>query len=217
MKLIPFHRDDIMPYLLKHDEPVMESDMLKNLAGLKSLPSKNSELFLYHFSLFHALYVLKNELVHEGLYLHMDIMRIHLAHYPEQGHCFHYNPETGNFCSEPCTDNYCPAHSLLYGKDHRNPYFDYMKEFYINEENLSFGESELLEKLMKGVIVYAFHRGEIEKALKFFGLTHPNKKIIQKKYHSLAIKYHPDRNKGNEINMKKLNHAYQVLKEVFIL
>lgn len=217
MKIIPFYRDDIVSYLRSHDRPVMEADMLKNLTELKSLPSKNDELFLYHFSLYHAMYSLKKQLAREGLYLHIDTMRISLTPYPPEGRCFHFNPEMGSFCSRPCSGNYCPNHLHIYQHDKDNLYYDYMHDFYINEDNISFGESELLAKLMNGIIVYAFHKGEIEDALQFFDLTHPNKKIIQNKYHKLAMKYHPDRNNGDDSKMKKLNHSYQVLREVYIL
>ena len=70
---------------------------------------------------------------------------------------------------------------------------------------------------MKGVIVYAFHKGELDAAHRFFGLNKTDKNSIKHKYHVLAKKYHPDRHNGNDTHMKKLNHHYQILKEVYVL
>jgi len=95
--------------------------------------------------------------------------------------------------------------------------FDPLLDFYTNPDNLSFGTSALLEKLMKGVVIYALRRGEVERALELFGLSRPTMKNIKRKYHELAKSLHPDLNRGGETEMKRLNHAYQVLMEVFAI
>jgi hypothetical protein len=92
--------------------------------------------------------------------------------------------------------------------------FDPLLEFYLNPENIAFGESDLLKKLMNGVMVYAFRRGEVRESLEFFDLVNPNRAIVRRRYRELARRYHPDIT-GDDAMMKKLNRSYQVLCEVF--
>ena len=63
--------------------------------------------------------------------------------------------------------------------------------------------------------MYALRKGEIEAALACFGLERPTRQRIRNRYHALARSCHPDLASGNESRMKELNHAYQVLMEVF--
>ena len=217
MEMVEFQKDAIVDYLREQPGPVMEADLLKNLAGIRHLPSRNPDLFNLHFSLYHVLYILKNTLAGNGIYLHVDPMRIRLIPYPNVHECHHYLPERGFFCKEQCDKSYCSVHMPLYQDNQCRLSFDCLRDFYCNKENIAFGESDLLDKLMRGIIVYAFQKGEIDSALQFFDLRYPSKKIIQKKYYHLAMKYHPDRNNGDDTLMKKLNRSYQVLREAFVL
>jgi len=65
-------------------------------------------------------------------------------------------------------------------------------------------------------MVYAFRKGEVETALSFFNIARPTKRSIQKRYHELAKRYHPDRNDNDDSLMKRLNHSYQVLCECLL-
>ncbi|HOO73283.1 MAG TPA: J domain-containing protein [Spirochaetota bacterium] len=217
MNLWPYNIDEITAYLESLTEPVMEADILKQFSSLDYFPRETEELFLHHFSLYHGLYKARNPLAHKGMYLHLDPMRIRLVPYPHKGSCFHYASDTGSFCNIACENAYCEVHQKIYHQDSRRPGFDLLYDFYCNEENIEFGKSDLLGKLMNGVIVYSFKKGEIDRALKFFGITNPSSKIIARKYHALAMRYHPDRNNGDDSDMKELNRSYQILREVFVL
>jgi hypothetical protein len=216
--LLPIDRDQLRDYLLAKEVPVFEAELLKFAADISSLPDTTEELFRVHFSLFHELYAIKFDNASKGYYLHIDPMRIRMLHVPESGMCRHYFPEEGKYCGEfSGNGNYCPHHECLYADNISRPLFDPLYDFYMNPENIVFGTSSLLQKLMNGVIVYAFRRGEIQRSLEFFDLVRPTSDRVRKRYHELARKYHPDRHHGNEELMKELNRSYQVLREVFVV
>lgn len=216
--LIPINRTQLRAYLLGKDAPVFEAELLKFAADISSLPDTTEELFRVHFSLFHELYGIKYDPDSRGYYLHIDPMRIRMLPVPKNGSCCHFFPEEGNFCGNAViTGSYCTEHEPLYSESISQPSFDPLYDFYMNPENIVFGSSSLLQKLMNGVIIYAFRRGEIERSLEFFNLVKPTGMRIRKRYHELARKYHPDKHNGNEDLMKELNRSYQVLKEVYVV
>jgi len=216
LRIIEFDTSALFDMLDALDAPAAEADLLKKLTGERRIPSARERLFELHFSLFHALYRLKDEAGARGYYLHLDPMRIRLARVPGTGRCCHYDPETGRHCCRAAGGaGYCDEHldrGALAALS-----FDPLRDFYINPGNISFGTSPVLEKLMKGAVIYALRRGEIERALAVFGLKRPSMKRIKARYHELARSFHPDLHPGNEKMMKELNHAYQVLMEIFVI
>ncbi len=216
LRLMDFDTGKIFALLESYAAPVMEADLLRTMTGEARIPSGREKLFELHFSFYHALYRLKREAGALGYYLHLDPMRIRMARVPGPGSCHHYDPETGSHCGRDAGGGgYCALHHLP-GIDAAVA-FDPLLDFYTNPDNLSFGTSALLEKLMKGVVIYALRRGEVERALELFGLSRPTMKNIRRKYHELAKALHPDLNRDGEAQMKRLNHAYQVLMEVFAI
>ena len=193
----------------------MEVELLRIITGEQRMPAARDSLFVLHFSLYHALYNLKYHAGACGFYLHLDPMRIRLIKTPGAGRCHHYFPETGIHCGHPSDGgSYCNRHHDPYSLTALS--YDPLHDFYCNPENISFGTSDILGKLMNGVIIYALRRGEIEQAKIFFGLSRLSMKTVKIKYHELAKLYHPDRNRGDDSLMKELNHSYQVLMEVFV-
>jgi hypothetical protein len=75
----------------------------------------------------------------------------------------------------------------------------------------------MLEKLMKGVMLYSLRRGAVEQAKQFFNLSYPDRLLIRRKYRELAFKYHPDKLGGDDTLMKELNKAYQILNEIYVI
>ena len=216
LRLIAFDTGAIFTLLESYNTPMMEADILKTLTGLERIPSGREKLFELHFSFYHALYRLKQEAGARGYYLHLDPMRIRLVRIPETGVCHYYDPESGSLCGRDAGDGmYCGLH--LGQVNNAALSFDPLFDFYTNPDNISFGTSAVLDKLMKGVVIYAMKRGEVERALELFGLSRPTMKSIKSKYHELAKSLHPDLNRGGESQMKDLNHAYQVLMEVFAI
>lgn len=212
--LIEFKTATIFSLLDSFTAPAAEADLLRTITGLARMPAGRDKLFELHFSFYHALYRLREEAGPRGYYLHLDPMRIRLVRIPGPGVCHQYFPETGSFCGGDAGSGlYCPSHC--------DPgaalSFDPLRDFYTNPENISFGTSAVLERLMKGVVLYALRRGEVERALDLFGLPRPTMKSIKKKYHAMAKSLHPDLNRGSEARMKELNHAYQVLTEIFMV
>lgn len=218
MTFYRYDRNDIRGYLEQRNEPVSEAALLRHLTGKSRLPSDREDLYDIHFSLYHALYRLKESEGLRGVYLHLDPMRIMLVPAPEPGRCTFYFPPRGRYCADETGGGpFCARHLRENERIGTSPVFDPMREFYLNPDNISFGKSELLRRLLNGVMIYSFRMGEIEEALKFFDLTNPDKKIIQRRYRELARRYHPDLNGFDDGRMKILNHSYQILREVFLV
>ncbi len=216
LRLIEFDTDIIFTLLESLTAPVMEADLLRTLTGEKRIPSGREKLFELHFSFYHALYRLKEKAGARGYYLHLDPMRIRLVRIPGAGACHQYDPERGSHCGLETDDGaYCALHRVPDSEGAMT--FDPLYDFYTNPENISFGASAVLEKLMKGVVIYALRRGEVERALELFGLSRPTMKSIKRKYHEMAKSLHPDLDRGSEPLMKELNCAYQVLMEVYAI
>jgi hypothetical protein len=220
MGFILYDASDLRRFLLKRDGTVSEAALLRHVTGFSSLPSSRKELYDIHFSLYHALYRLRESAGAEGFYLHLDPMRLRLLPLPTPGRCCYYFPVLGRYCGELQEGSpYCADH----GKEHarlgrgQGIAFDPLREFYLNPDNIAFGDSDLLRKLLKGVMVYSFRRGEVTRALKFFGLTNPDRVIIRRRYRQLAREYHPDTTGVDDGRMAILNHSYQILLEVYTL
>ncbi len=218
--LIHYDPELVASILLSFDHPVMETELLRLL---KEYHSDDQTLFQRHFSLYHVLYRLSLEMGQLGYYLHRDCMRIRLIGLPLNG-CCHYNSEKGHFCGMtiPSGDEgsvkipYCRFHDKHYRRIECSVSWDPLMDFYLNEENIKFGETDLFRKIREGIMVYAFKKGEVERSLNVFGLEKPSRKLIESRYRELAMKYHPDRG-GDEKIMSDINSAYNVLCEVFIV
>ena len=216
-ELIQINEDTLFDYLTEKNRPVMEYDLIKHFLHESSGNSDRHTLFIKHFSLYHSLYKLKFSAGVKGFYLHLDCMRIRLIRIPENGCCRHYDPVRGSFCGEKTETDFCRGHERIYRHSADSATLDILQDFYTDPENISFGDTEILKKLMNGIKVYCVRKKDIEEALKFFGIHKPGKKIITARYRELAGKYHPDRCGGSEEMMKKLNSFYMVLKEIYIL
>ena len=144
-------------------------------------------------------------------------MRLRLIHIPGDGICRHYYPEKGYFCGIHTSGDFCKEHEDEYKNYRDSATFDIMQDFYTDPENIVFGDSDILKKLISGIRIYCFKKKDIDEALRFFNIQKPGKKIITTRYRELAREYHPDRHSGSEEMMKKLNSAYLILKEVYIL
>ncbi len=217
-RIIPFDIQMIAKYLLSRRHPVSEVELLKHLMGVKMLSDCAEELYSLHFSLYHALYTLRHDPMCSSFYLHLDIMRIRMIALPSFSRCVYYYPEDGRYCEIESHGNlFCAYHYRFAELLFHALAFDPMEDFYLNPENIRFGESELLSKLQRGVILYSLRRGQVEEALKFFGLHNPNRKALQKRYYEFAKKFHPDFQCGDDSMMKKVNAHYQVLREIFLI
>jgi len=215
MDLIPVDIEEFFHYLKDKNKPVMEIELIRYFTGDYSRQGEEA-LFRVHFSIYHALYRLKTSAGKKGYYLHLDPMRVALVMAPD-GQCAHYLPEKGEFCKKSANGTgYCTAHGFS-RHDESFPTYDPLQEFYLNPDNISFGNTHILKRIMNGILIYSFRKGDIEEALVLFDLVRPDKKRIQKRYRELARKHHPDGPGGSASEMKKLNHAYNILKEVFVL
>lgn len=216
--LYPIPEEDLFQFLITLSSPVMETVLIKRfIKEAESYhPDSPPALYQMHFSVYHALYKIKRRYGPAGYYLHLDPMRIRLLNGTRHGRCCHYHPLKGEFCPYEISNScYCRFHERQYHPQRRTMVYDPLEEFYLNPENIQYGDDDSLQKIYNGIKFYIFRRGEVEEALQFFGLTNPGIKIIRRKYYQLARQYHPDINGGDETPMKKLNQSYEILREVY--
>jgi hypothetical protein len=217
-RIIPFDIGLIFDFLRMQTRPVSEVEILKHLLNLRFLSDSGEELYSLHFSLYHALYRLRRHECCARRYLHLDLLRLRMIDIPKEGFCVLYFPNEGRFCERAAFGKrYCRYHENHGAMVANSLLFDPMEDFYLNPENIRFGESELLARLQRGAILYSIRRGEVEEALNFFGLFNPSRKTLQKRYHEFAKKYHPDFVRGDDSMMKRINSYYQVLREIFLI
>lgn len=205
-------------YLMARRQPVGEAELLREIMACRSLPGARGELFILHFSLYHALYGLRERAGRDGYFLHLDHRCIMLARAAAPGTCQWYDARRGRCCGEPAgAAAWCAAHAAVCRGADALPFFDPLADFYTNPDNVGFGADDVLDRIMRGLLRYALRRGEVEKALALFGLHDPDRTTVRRRYRRLASQYHPDHHGGDESRMKELNHAYEVLREVFVV
>ncbi len=215
MEIIKINRDELFTFLSGLTTVTGEYELLKKFTPELNDNGISYSMYERHFSVYHALYLLKSEAGASGIYLHIDPVLIRLKPVPPAGLCGHYTPATGDFCMRPAAGPFCEEHSNFL--DPAIPYFDPMARFYLDPENISFGESEILDNMLKGFKLYCLNRREIDRALILFDIEKPDRNKICRSYRKLASKFHPDRNDGSEERMKEINSAYSLLKEVFVI
>lgn len=215
MELITIDRGRLLAFLSELTTVTGEYEILKKFTPEFKENGDPYSMYERHFSVYHALYILKCEAGREGLYLYIDPLRIRLINLPGTGFCGHYSPEKGAFCMNKTGSIFCGIHAG--DIDPVIPSFDPMEQFYLDPENIAFGESEILNDIMKGFNIYFLKKREIDEALILFDLKKPARKSISRRYRELAGKFHPDRCGGSEEKMKEINRAYTLLKTVFVV
>ncbi len=215
MELIEIDTGTLLSYLADITEITGEYEILKKFTPVLKGDGTPYSMYERHFSVYHALYKLKMEAGKSGLYLHIDPVKIRLLNTPGPGFCGWYYPEKGSFCMNESSGPYCSIHKGEIEPD--IPYFDPMAQFYLDPENISFGESALLHEVMKGFRIYFIHKREINEALAIFSIEKPGKKAICRRYRELAALFHPDRCGGSDEKMKVINSAYSLLKTVYVV
>lgn len=215
MELITINRAELRKYLMELSAVTGEYEILKKFTPEFKENGEPYSMYERHFSVYHALYMLKRESGSSGLYLHIDPLKIRLIRLPGQGFCGHYCEDKGDFCMNETDDLFCETHTG--DIDPVIPSFDPMAQFYLDPENIAFGESEILHDIMKGFRIYFLKKREIDEALILFNLEKPARKSISRRYRELAGRFHPDRYSGSEDKMKEINRAYTLLKAVFVV
>lgn len=215
MELIRINIPELQAFLAGLSTATGEFEILKKFTPEYKESGESYSMYERHFSVYHALYILKHEAGKSNLYLHIDPIKIRLLPLPCDGFCGHYFPEKGAFCMNKTGGLFCGIHSG--DIDPVIPSFDPMAQFYLDPENIAFGESEILNDIMKGFRIYFMRKREIDEALILFDLEKPGRKSISRRYRELAVMFHPDRDGGSEEKMKEINRAYTLLKAVYIV
>jgi len=215
MELIRIDISELRSYLQGLSTITGEYEILKKFTPERKENGDQYSMYERHFSVYHALYLLKESAGRADFFLHIDPLHIRLLPLPGAGCCGHYNPDNGAFCLAETDSLFCEKHNG--DIDPAIPSFDPMAQFYLDPENIAFGESEILNDIMKGFRIYFMRKREIDDALILFNLEKPARKSISSRYRELASKFHPDRCGGSEEKMKEINRAYTLLKEVFVV
>lgn len=215
-ELVNIDTDELLEYLLDKDEPVMEATVFREFLAEQPWYDDQRSLYERHFSLFHALFRLKRDIALEGYYVHPDPMRMAAVPYPEKDACHHYDPEEAAFCERPAEHGaYCIMHYPEYAHLENALMYEPLREFYLDEKNIEYGESQQFNDVLNGVKTYVVHKRDVEQALEVFELEYPTRKTVQRRYRKLVKKYHPDRPGGDINRMKDINRQYALLMKVF--
>lgn len=215
MELIIIDINELRSFLSGLDSVTGEFELVKKFTPDSGSDGAPYSMYERHFSVYHALYKLKFDAGRDGVYLHIDPVRIRLIPLPSTGSCGYYKIESGSFCMNRAEDRFCSEHRDEVEPE--IPQFDPMAQFYLEPENITFGESDILRDVMKGFGIYMTNRREINEALKLFGIEKPGRKSISRRYRELASEFHPDRHSGSEEKMKEINRAYSLLKNVYVV
>lgn len=211
LPIIPVDSSSLRQFLETQEQPVMEILLLREFTGYRG---QDDDLYQHHFSLSHALYQLKQDIAREQLYLHTDSMRIRLVPVPGGNQCSYYHNLKGEFCQETAeSGNYC-AHHQQYQQDDSRPVLDVLTGFYLDPENITFGSSDLLERLMSGFFHFVLNRKEVERAQSIMGINRITAHSLRLRYRELTRKWHPDRPGGDVEKMKQVSWAYSLLRDI---
>lgn len=217
-EIIEYDDKIIFEYLLNAKLPVYESTLLRKLNNLDSISSDKIMLYVFHFSLFHALYKMKKKYGKEGFYLHIDCMRISLKKISQKNQCQYFDEMSGCFCKNNTEKEslFCYVHKN-YEKIYDNSLiFDPMQQFYENSENIMFVKDGKIFEIMDNIKNFSLNSGDLKNAMKIFDLKNFNKRSLRIRYIALSKKYHPDRSDGNNVAMKEINWAYSILDGVAV-
>jgi len=215
-KLIHVDQKQLFDILILSKEPLMEAQLLKEVFSLSHIPSSSEELFLYHFSLYHALYLLKRSSLCDEFILTIYTMGISLNPKNDYTFCQYYDYEKDTYCNSKAEKNqFCLKHSD--GHSEWYVVFDPLRRFYEDPENVLFGNSELLARGMGSIFLYIAKKDDVHRAFKFFQINEKTINGLKKKYRDIAKKYHPDINLDDGKKMKLINYYYELLKDIYLL
>lgn len=219
-KLIEIPKNELIAYCLNMPKPVMESVVIREFVN-PLCDSDTVTLYQKHFSLFHALYSIRNDPAYSTYMVYIHPMNIIIRSYPAYNKCIEYNPWTDSFCENPTVDGtYCKFHYDLYAPFKGAMIYDPLNEFYSDPYNIEYEYSDELKKVYNGFRKYIVSRQKVEKALSFFSFSaieYCNKALLQKRYRELVKRYHPDHFHGDIEMIKEINSQYNLLKEIIVV
>jgi len=206
-------KNELLEFLLASTEPVWESELLKiafpeiEIAGDDSL-----ELFQAHFSLFHELYNLQNELIKQDRYLHVHFMRTVVRCFPVTGECREFFDDSADFCRAPCVEEStkCRFHFPL--EDLQAIDMLSEKYFYLDKQNFASLNAETAEKFINGAWQLLQDQDDYQKCLKIMGLpAGVTVDLVKKRFRHMAKTMHPDVSSGFDKEFAAVNSAYRKL------
>ncbi|MCX8124175.1 MAG: hypothetical protein N3F66_08430 [Spirochaetes bacterium] len=219
-KLIQIPKDNLITYCLNLPKPVMESVVIREIVN-PLCKGDTVTLYQKHFSLFHALYSIKNDAKYAHYMVNIHPMHIVMRIYPSYNTCQDYNPWSDSFCGDVAVNGtYCQFHYNFYAPYNGTMMFDPLNEFYCDPYNIDYEYSEELKRVYNGFSKYIVNRRKVEEALAFFSFSaieYCNRALLHKRYRELVKKYHPDHYPGDTDIMKEINARYNLLKEIIVV
>lgn len=212
-KLNEIDKKQVISFLRTRTSPCYESELYK-IAFPQSRIFQENTLSLYqnHFLLFHLLYRLQSEFLEEHKYLHIHFMRIFLTDYPKEGFCRYYHEETHRFCGTPEKEGtgYCSFHSAKVGETEIEELS--ARYFYLDSKNYYELDETSAEAFINGAWEMLKQYKNLKESYKILDLPETaDRRMIKKKFRSLAKKYHPDKGYTSHEKFNEINRAYRLL------
>lgn len=165
-------------------------------------------MYRLHFSLYNALYRLRPVAAERGFDLQIRPCRVRMEEAPP-GRCGFVAQGDGRRCGESAgSAGFCPGHMGEPGPLEEVS----MREFYLDEGNMTALNPGDLETMVKGYAGLAFSRDEAGKAYSELGLPFGAPlREIRERFRVLALTAHPDMPGGDHDDFGRINRAYRTL------
>lgn len=177
----------ILQVLRQQQQSLAIHQLLHELKQVTEIPALDDDvqlaLFKLNWLMMNALYQLQLEWLHQGYYLHISTLDIHLRVLPS----VQAEAVTQQISVQP------------------------LRDYYLNWQNFSETTKEQVQALLDGVWQHYISGDAQQKAYDVLGLSSSaSLSLIRKTYRSLAGRYHPDKG-GDAQRFMQVREAYEIL------
>ena len=214
MDLKSINPDQLQTFLLEQQSPINELQLFKSFYPHVSFDFSDYNFFKAHFLIHHSLYKLKDQLIHKGYLLFIQLSSVYVLKIPKSGVCSWFSESQVSFCGNRTNNKFCHFHDeknreLMEGGTVES---DPLQAYYYNLENLEQLDEQSFREFTKSGIYLAENIIKVQQALKVFSLQ-PNASFskITSRYRYLVKESHPDRGRDSVYSFQEIKEAYDIL------
>ncbi len=201
------------------DFPVPESVLLERFfpdAREIMIGSPGQQLFDIHFTLYHHLYLLADELAGSEYFLFIRSMYIYLLTRPAPEHCSWFDAGRAVFCGVETAQGepFCAFHRERESavKNAGTLSFSSLRNYYLDPGNLNPEEANRMANLSRGILRYGASGEEVERSLDLLGIDIDcSVDRLKRRFRYLSKRYHPDTCLDDMGDFRQMRQAYSLL------